>query len=62
MKDLKRSEESLQAEDREMLLNIHLNFERGPGKPRTWEGLSERDKETIRDLYRKWAQGSTGGR
>ena len=61
MEELERSEESLQAEDREMLRHMHLNFDRGPGRPRTWEDLPERDKELIRDLYRKGTQGVAGG-
>ena len=61
MEESERSEEDLEAQDREMLQNMHLNFERGPGRPRRWEDLSERDKEIIRDLYRKGMQGATGG-
>lgn len=61
MEELERPEEDLEAQDREMLQNMHLNFERGPGRPRRWEDLSERDRGIIRDLYRKWTQAATGG-
>jgi len=61
MEELERSEENLEAQDREMLEYMHLNFQRGPGMPRRWEDLSERSKELIRDLYRKGMQGATGG-
>jgi len=61
MEESERPEEDLEAQDREMLQNMHLNFERGPGRPRRWEDLSERDKEMVRDLYRKGMQGANGG-
>ena len=61
MEELDRFEEyeDLDAEDREMLRNMHLNFGRGAGNPRRWEDLPERDKEAIRDLYRKATRGVT---
>ena len=61
MEELERTEEELEAQDREMLEHMHLHFERGPGRPRRWEDLSERSKEMIRDLYRKGTRGATGG-
>ena len=63
MEELERFEEyeDLDAEDREMLRNMHLNFGRGAGNPRRWEDLPERDKEAIRDLYRKATRGVTDG-
>jgi len=54
-------DEGLSADDREMLENMHLNFGRGPGDPRRWEDLPEKDKEAIRDLYRKATRGVTNG-
>ena len=57
MENLERSEESLEAQDREMLRHMHLQFKGGPGNPRTWEELSDRDKELIRNLYREGTQG-----
>ena len=61
MEDMERSEESLEAQDREMLNHIHLHFMDGPGRPRTWEELPERDRELIRNLYREGTQGVTEG-
>jgi len=61
MEELERSEEDLEAQDREMLEHMHLNFQRGPGMPRRWEDLSDNAKESIRELYRKATQGATGG-
>ena len=61
MEELETSEESLQAEDREMLRHMHLQFKCGPGNPRTWEELPDRDKEIIRDLYRKGTRGVADG-
>lgn len=49
--------EDLDAEDREMLRNMHLNFGRGAGNPRRWEDLSEEAREAIRDLYRRATRG-----
>ena len=61
MEELERSEEDLEAQDREMLQNMHLNFGRGPGDPRKWEDLSESAREAIRELYRKATEGVING-
>ena len=61
MEELERPEEDLEAQDREMLQNMHLNFGRGPGDPRRWEDLPESAREAIRELYRKATRGVIDG-
>ena len=61
MEDLERLEEDLEGQDREMLRHMHLQFDDRPGNPRNWEELSDRNKELIRDLYRKGTQGVIDG-
>ena len=50
-------EESLEARDREMLKHVHICFMNGPRMPRSWEELSEKDKELVRELYREKVEG-----